>query len=659
DGAVHGPSQLLTFALPLVSPRTLLVGPVVLTWLAGSLAGLCVARRWFSTLPYIGILTAFGLAYAATQRAAGSDSHSAQLRETLLALGVLLSVLLLRAVQVWSAGGPDAPVRGLAVGGLATVAVAVIAALLVQSTVFPKRAAAPARRPTVAGSTPLSPVAFVSGLRPATPGAAGTPAFVVRTDTAAPGYFSIANVDYYDGAGWSFVRTFRPSGGVIPADTDITLRTSLAVDQSYHLDGSALADSPWLPYLARPQKVTGTGIDVDASSGMVVPSRTLSPASSYEVRSTLPAETFDQLHAAQASADTATAAAETQLPPTLRSTLASIVSALAAETGVPSSPALPFLQAVQRDFRSHYALVGSSGASRQQRAGGTGFADVLASILGPQRSATPEQYATLIVLMARELGVPARVATGFRIAAPAGQHDVPAGTHRVTTGQAWTWAEVAVSGAGWLVLDAAPSTLRSPPQDTASGGAASSSPAATPTRNALVTSAAGGNAVDRASHVPQHSAPHGQDVLTAVALAVVLVLLVVVLLLVGRKRLRTSRRRRLRDPRQRLAAAWQESIDLLYEAELAPSGGLDALTSTEIAERATERFGEGVGRQVGTVGHAAEAATFHSSHQVRDAGADAAWQAQRELRQTLRGQLTLRQRVATAARYHRSARRLH
>ncbi|MCW2495890.1 hypothetical protein, partial [Jatrophihabitans sp.] len=164
DGAVHGPSQLLTFALPLVSPRTLLVGPVVLTWLAGSLAGLCVARRWFSTLPYIGILTAFGLAYAASQRAAGAASHSAQLRETLLALGVLLSVLLLRTVQVWSAGGPDAPVRGLAVGGLATVAVAVITALLVQSTVFPKRAAAPARRPTVAGSTPLSPVAFVSGL---------------------------------------------------------------------------------------------------------------------------------------------------------------------------------------------------------------------------------------------------------------------------------------------------------------------------------------------------------------------------------------------------------------------------------------------------------------------------------------------------------------
>src|SRR4051794_23363338 len=45
-GLLHGPSQILSFALPLVSPRTLLVAPVALCWLSGALIGECVARGW-------------------------------------------------------------------------------------------------------------------------------------------------------------------------------------------------------------------------------------------------------------------------------------------------------------------------------------------------------------------------------------------------------------------------------------------------------------------------------------------------------------------------------------------------------------------------------------------------------------------------------------
>ena len=77
-GLFQGPSQILTYALPLVSPRTLMAAPVALIWLAGALAGECAARRWYTLLPYLGFLVAFGLAYAATQRASGSatDSYS-------------------------------------------------------------------------------------------------------------------------------------------------------------------------------------------------------------------------------------------------------------------------------------------------------------------------------------------------------------------------------------------------------------------------------------------------------------------------------------------------------------------------------------------------------------------------------------------------------
>ena len=74
DGLVHGWKQLLTFALLLVSPRTLLVDPVMLTWLCGTVAGIAVTRRWTATLPSLVLLGAFGLSYAATQRAAGAHA---------------------------------------------------------------------------------------------------------------------------------------------------------------------------------------------------------------------------------------------------------------------------------------------------------------------------------------------------------------------------------------------------------------------------------------------------------------------------------------------------------------------------------------------------------------------------------------------------------
>ena len=85
QGLYRGPSQVLTFALPLVSPRSLMLAPAALIWVCGALAGECLARRWYTLLPYVGFLVSFGLSYAATQRAAGSELLSARHRETILA----------------------------------------------------------------------------------------------------------------------------------------------------------------------------------------------------------------------------------------------------------------------------------------------------------------------------------------------------------------------------------------------------------------------------------------------------------------------------------------------------------------------------------------------------------------------------------------------
>ncbi len=279
-GLFQGPSQILTYALPLVSPRTLMVAPVALIWLAGALAGECAARRWYTLLPYLGFLVAFGLAYAATQRASGSPLTATPARESMLAAGLLVTLLLMRVAQAWvrqdetaESTQPDGvlPLRGFVVGIVLAVVIAVLAGFAVQSSAFPKRATTPQRRPSVDQSGPLAPLSFIAGLRPQTPKTAAQPVFTVTTDNTTPGYFAIANVDFYDGAGWSFHRTFRPSGGVLPADTDPALTPRRELTQQYQIAAGPLTNAPWMPFVYRAQKVTGQAVDIDPASGMIVP----------------------------------------------------------------------------------------------------------------------------------------------------------------------------------------------------------------------------------------------------------------------------------------------------------------------------------------------------------------------------------------------------
>jgi hypothetical protein len=167
QGLYHGPSQVLTFALPLVSPRSLMLAPVALTWVCGALAGECFARRWYTLLPYVGFLVAFGLSYAATQRAAGSELLTARHRETILAGFLLVTLLLMRVAQAWvrqddsaQSTQPDGilPLRGLVTGTVTTLVVALAAALIVQTDAFPKHSSAPQRVPSVNDSKPLTPM---------------------------------------------------------------------------------------------------------------------------------------------------------------------------------------------------------------------------------------------------------------------------------------------------------------------------------------------------------------------------------------------------------------------------------------------------------------------------------------------------------------------
>ncbi len=79
------------------------------------------------------------------------------------------------------------------------------------------------------------------------------------------------------------------------------------------------------------------------------------------------------------------------------------------------------------------------GQSNPAALAGTSLAQVINAVT-VDRAATPEQFATFFAVLARYLGVPSRVVTGFRApAAAAATGPLPAGDYGLTNRDAWTW----------------------------------------------------------------------------------------------------------------------------------------------------------------------------------------------------------------------------
>jgi hypothetical protein len=677
-GLYHGPSQVLTYALPLVSPRSLMVAPIALTWLAGAIAGECLARRWTSPVMHGAFLVCFGLAYAATVRGTSIVSGALLRREAPLAGLLLCTLLVLRAAQTWLQQDADAeatqadgvlPMRSVYAGVALAVVVALASWGIAEKRVPSSEPATPQRVPAIDSSQPVSPVSFIAGLRPVSASTPPTDVFNVRTNAETNGYIEIANLDFYDGSGWSFDRTFRPSGGVLQPDQDAGVDVGRRVTQTYHLASDVLHGKPWMPYIYRPRNVSGEDIGADAGSGMIVPVQSLSSQDTYTVTSTVPKHTFESIPPTS-TADTLTPTINVQLPSSLNATLATLVSTFSAETGVPSTPALPFLNALQADLRKNYVLAGETpatpGASASPtpsaatpsptpestappgaRAGSTSFADVVASILGNTRTGTPEQYATLVALVARELGVPARIATGFRV--PTTNGVLAAGSYPVTTADAWTWVTVPVLGQGWVVLDAAPTQTGSAPTLPSEGATEAPLPTATPTHDSTISKGNEGSAVAPPSKVPTLHSSTMLIVLVAIVGVIALSILGLIAWLM-RKPLRTRRRSRATDPRDKVLGAWAESIDMLDESGMS---GLRTLTADEIANAAAERYGPTSGSATRFIGDQANLAIFSTRTALLESDADDAWRAHRLLREEVVRNLTLRERIVSRFRYRR------
>ena len=177
-----------------------------------------------------------------------------------------------------------------------------------------------------------------------------------------------------------------------------------------------------------------------------------------------------------------------------------------------------------------------------------------------------EQYAALLALVSRQLGVPSRVVMGFCASACASSGT----TTKVTGDDVAAWVEVNVAGGGWVPLDVTPDPDKTvqPVQSRRAPNAATSSEPPVPPVTAPP-------AQDTKTHDQRDSKPAESEDGSFLSLAQLvrilgisspfLLILGVLAGILGFKRRRRKRRRSSGTPRDQIIGGWSELRDLALD----------------------------------------------------------------------------------------------
>ena len=199
---------------------------------------------------------------------------------------------------------------------------------------------------------------------------------------------------------------------------------------------------------------------------------------------------------------------------------------------------------------------------------------------------TAEQFATSFVLLARSLGIEARVATGF--VADNSLDAAPDGTLILTSAGADVWPEIQLTDGSWLAYDPVPPDEASdgappPPEPQVQSPAAPQPPIAPPPESDNETATPDDDTdatTDDALSTAIIWASRGLVVLAAI----VLPFTIAAMLILGAKHRRRRRRLGASDAADRIRGAWASATDALVDAGLRIGV---AHTDAEIAGRST------------------------------------------------------------------------
>lgn len=533
----------------------------------------------------------------------GTDDRRLETTSTALVCAVLFLLAhrsAARAAQgVWLDQGPG---RGYVSMMLAGAILAVIAALagILGGPAVPGANEAPLVE--LGGETrqqnrPLEVISPLVQIQPRLINQSDQILFTVETNQRA--YWRIAALDVFDGSLWRSQGQFRSAGDALPVDYPSSAPVD-SVNSTFDLGQLNVVWAPAAYLPTRFENLTGaTGVNYESESATFIVDtndQRTSDGLRYTVTSQIPRFTADSLRQLAATSTDTVDARYLDLPadysPLARQTAEQITAGMTS----PYDKAI----ALQDYFRENFVYdVDVAKGHNIER---------IEDFLTIQRGYC-EQFAGTYASMARAIGLPARVATGFT----PGDVDPDNPNRYIVRGKhAHAWPEVFIAGAGWVAFEPTPG--RGAPnateytgvpesQDSFDSGTDEQQTPATPEE--LAAQAAAAPTPTPLPSDPQFEPPTPEEeALDDLELAdqsdsnavrnIVLAVLLIGAWVIGvpaLKRWRTQRRlqRVGTDTRRRVTLAWASAVDFLEARDRSPA---DSETLHEYAERVQRELPE-------------------------------------------------------------------
>lgn len=619
DGIINGWAKILSSTLPVAPRPELVIVPALLTWAAAAFASSAADRSRSSALPLLMVPLVFGVGLALGVRGRGTTTE------------VVLPVLLASALLLAARSRPhtrDASGAVVEAGGGADSSLhrrRTIAAVAAAGVVVAIAASAGTRAPLANARPPVDPREHrddpVETRVTANPLAAlrsqlltDPPATLFRVEAERPAIWRLTVLDEYDGREWRSSATYRVAGRVLPPADAGTSSTQLA--QKIELVG---LESPWLPAADRPRSVTGVAFRFDPLSGVLLRQGNRAD-NSYEVISDLPDFPDSTALGPAAPSSAPELASYREIPPGLPPEIIEATESAIGPTGTPSSRLVLFEKHLKERF-----------VHDPEETSGHSYGRLRTFI--QERRGSAEQFPALFALVARHLGLPARVVVGY------GPGDDTTGAFVVSTADARAWVDVAFEGVGWVRFDPTPAALGQQPPEAEEEVKKQERQEKQAVTQAVGSGDGAGQEVE--GEVP---GPGGASPWRYLAIAALLAPLVAVSTLVAVRTVRTRRRRSASTLRLRILGAWDEAIDVVtrFGARTGPS-----MTATEIEEAGRARLGVDVGESLRPLRVMANLASYGPIDEA-DGLDDEAWSHVEDVRRAAAGAVTPARRIAAA-----------
>ena len=374
-----------------------------------------------------------------------------------------------------------------------------------------------------------------------------------RQGGALPLRWRTAALESYDGRRWSPSLTLRPIGNTLGPVTGSTV----SADISFLDDNTTL-----VPLSGTPVSVDAD-VETDADRTVVRLAERVEPGTEVAVVTNVAPTISEVIESGIA----------TRLVDESSSGLTELALGLAG-----SGSSVDQLTRLETTLRDDFVL------DSQVQGGGLQQALIDRFLRDTQRG-TREQFATAFVLLARSLGIEARVATGF-VVADAGDAapPSPAGTLTLRSSDAVVWPEVQLADGSWLPFDPVPAEEATdgappPPEPQVQTPAAPQPPIAPPPdpeNETTATDDTASTATDGALSAIVTWTIRGVAGITVLMLP----FLVAAGLILGVKQRRKRRRLTAPSPSDRIRGAWASATDVLVDAGLDIH---DSATDAEIA----------------------------------------------------------------------------